>query len=129
VLPPWVQGGVVVSSALGRASWFLVPDAASVHDGQVLRASWNHVVSGTAHPHQWSFIVPPDQTELTFPKLPAQFSENVPAPQDNLGVSLRVFDIGSVAGYDMVRALPSSTVMCLDCAVRAGDLQRVVYTP
>jgi hypothetical protein len=128
-LTPWVQGSVVASSALGMASWFLVSEAASVHDGQLLRATWSHTISGTAHPHQWSFIVPPDQTSLTFPKLPAQFSENLPFPQDFLNASLRVYDIGSVTGYDMVRALPSSTIMCLDCAVRAGDLQRVVFTP
>jgi hypothetical protein len=129
VLTPWVQGGVVVSSALGMASWFLVPDAASVHDGQMLRATWFHTVSGVGHPHQWHFILPPDQTSITLPKLPALFSENVPSPQDSLGVSLRVFDIASVSSYDMVRAMPSSTIMCLECAVRAGDLQRVVYTP
>ena len=129
VLTPWVQGGVVVSSALGMASWFLVPDATSVHDGQTLRVSWTHTVSSVGHPHQWHFILPPDQTSITLPKLPALFSENVPFPQDFLSVTLRVFDIASVTGYDMVRAMPSSTIMCLDCAVRAGDLQRVVYTP
>lgn len=128
-LPPWVQGGVVSSSALGKAAWFLVPNAASVHDGQMLRMSWSHVSGGTSHPHQWHFILPPDQTSITFPKLPAQFEDNLPFPQESLSATLRVFDVSSATDYDMLRKLPSSTIMCLDCAVRAGDLQRVVFTP
>jgi hypothetical protein len=45
-----------------------------------------------------------------------------------MGVSVRVFDVASVTSYDTLRALPSSTVMCLECAVRAGDVPRVVIS-
>ena len=54
--------------------------------------------------------------------------QNLPTPQDGMGASIRIFDVGSVTGYDMLRTLPSSSIMCLECAVRAGDLQRVVFT-
>jgi hypothetical protein len=127
-LTPWRQGSVLASPALQTARWFLVSDPGSVHDGQLLRVGWSHNIGGTNHPHQWYFILPPDQTSFTFPKLPAQFSDNVPAPQDGMSSSIRVFDIPSVTGYDMTRTLPSSTVMCLECAVRAGDLPRVVFS-
>jgi hypothetical protein len=125
---PWLQGGTIASSALREASWAPVPEASSVHDGQLLRVNWSHTISGTSHPHQWHFIVPPDQTSIAFPRLPAQFTDNVPAPQDSMGASIRIFDVSSVSGYDMLRTLPSSTIMCLECAVRAGDVQRVVFT-
>lgn len=128
-LPPWVQGGAQASSALRMASWFLVPDASSVYDGQVLRVSWSHTVSGMNHPHQWHFILPPEQTSIAFPQLPSQFNDNLPFPQDNMSATIRVFDVSAITGYDMLRTLPSSTVMCLECAVRAGEVQRVVYTP
>jgi hypothetical protein len=125
--PPWVQGGTIASSALRQAAWALVPDARSVHDGQLLRVTWNRNIGGTNHPHQWHFILPPDQTSITFPALPAQFADNLPVPQNSMGAAIRVFDLSSVSGYDMLRTLPSSTIMCLECAVRAGELQRIVF--
>jgi hypothetical protein len=126
-LPPWIQGGVLASSALRQVAWFLVPDTGSVYDGQMLRVNWSHQIAGTFHPHQWHFVLPPGQTTVTFPRLPAQFNDNMPAPQDGMGATVRAFDIASVNDFDQLRTLPSSTIMCLECAVRAGDLQRVVF--
>ncbi|MDQ3369312.1 MAG: hypothetical protein M3680_28125 [Myxococcota bacterium] len=128
-LPPWVQGQVAVSTALREATWFPVPTAASAHDGQMLRVGWNHVVSAVNHPHAWHFILPPGQTSITFPKLPAAFEDHLPAPQDGLNaLQLRLFDISTAANYDAVRALPSRNVMCLECGLRSGDFQRVVIS-
>jgi hypothetical protein len=128
-LTPWVQGSVTSSSALKMASWFVVPEASSVYDGQLLRVTWSHLISGTFHPHQWNFILPPGQTSISYPALPSQFSDAMPLPEDSTNATLRVFDISSVTSYDMVRTMPSRNIMCLDCAVNAGDLQRVVFTP
>jgi hypothetical protein len=132
-LPPWPQGGVISSSALRQASWFLVPDATSVSDGQMLRVSWSHTISGTSHPSQWFFILPPPETmgdqSIDFPALPAPLASVLPVAEDSMGASIRVFDISTVTGYDAVRALPSATPMCLECAVRTGDIQRVVFGP
>ena len=126
--PPWQQSGVIVSSALRTANWFLVPDAASVHDGQLLFMNWNHVVGGTNHFHQWHLILPPGQLSIVLPKLPAQFTDNLPFPQDGIGASIRAFDVGSLTSYDMVRAQPSRNIMCLECSIRGGDYQRVVFS-
>jgi hypothetical protein len=128
-LTPWVQGNVTSSSALKMASWFVVPEASSVYDGQLLRVSWSHTIGTMSHPHQWHFILPPGLTSISYPALPPQFNDAMPLPEDFTSATLRVFDIASVTGYDMVRTMPSRNIMCLDCAVNAGDLQRVVFTP
>jgi hypothetical protein len=127
-LPPWAQGNTTSSSALKMASWFLVPDASSTYNGQILHLNWNHVISGTLHRSQWDIILPPGQTSITFPALPAALSDHQPSPEDGLGAFTTVFDISSVTDYDMLRKQPSANIMCLDCAVRAGDFQRVVFT-
>lgn len=127
-LTPWIQGGLLVSSALRIASWFLVSDANSVSDGVVVRLNWSHVVSSVSHPHQWHIIMPPGQQSLALPKLPAAFNENLPAPQDFIGGQVRVFDISTLNGYDAVRATPSRNIMCIECALRGGDLQRATFS-
>jgi hypothetical protein len=128
VLPAWLQGNMTVSPALRMASWFLVSDPSSDYDGQVLRAEWSRVISSMSHDSQWDFILPPGQTSITFPTLPSQFSDIQPLPDDLLFASNRVFDIPSVTGYDMLRTLPSAKLMCLECSVRTGDFQRIVFT-
>ncbi|HEX7941351.1 MAG TPA: hypothetical protein VF488_06075, partial [Gemmatimonadaceae bacterium] len=128
VLPPWGQTSTIISTALEMASWFIVPTASSSYKGQLLRMSWNHVISATFHPSQWDIILPPGVTSLTFPALPAPLNTVLPAPQDSSSAFTRVFDIPSITSYDMLRAQPSGNIMCLDCSVRAGDFQRVVFT-
>lgn len=126
-LTPWLQGAVAVSAALRTASWFLISDANSVSDGLVLRLAWNHVVSAMNNQHQWHIIMPPGQTSIALPKLPAAFNDNLPASQDFINGQVRVFDISTVNGYDAVRTtVPSRNIMCVDCALRGGDFQRVV---
>lgn len=125
-LTAWLQSGVIASSALRMANWFMVPDANSVQDGVVLRLNWNHVVSAMSNPHQWHIIMPPNTQAVVLPKLPAQFEENLPAPQDGLSGQVKVFDISTINDYNGVRAQPSRNIMCTDCALRGGDFQRVV---
>jgi hypothetical protein len=127
-LPAWVQGNTTASPALRMASWFLVPDQSSTSDGQLLHADWSHVISGISHDSQWDFILPPGRTSITFPTLPSQFSDIQPFPDDPVFASNRVFEISSVTGYDLLRTLPSANIMCLECSVRTGDFQRVVFT-
>src|SRR5262249_23511738 len=98
-------------------------------DGQALHLSWIHTVSSTNQPHQWDFILPPGQTSIEFPALPAQFNDAIPQPVDSIGASIRVFDISSVSSYDMLRMQSSANIMCLQCAVVAGDFQHVVMSP
>jgi hypothetical protein len=95
----------------------------------MLRVAWSHTISGVGHPSQWHFILPPEQTEIEFPILPSQFNDNLPFPQDSMSGSIRVFNISTVTGYDMLRTVPSRNLMCLECALRAGDFQHVVVTP
>jgi hypothetical protein len=128
-LTPWLQSSPTASAALRTANWFLVPEASSVYDGQVLHLNWNHTVAAMNVPFQWSIILPPGPTAIDLPALPAQFNDSLPATEDFLSAQIRVFDIQSATGYDQIRAMPSANIMCLDCAVRAGDLQRIVYTP
>lgn len=128
VFPPWGQTSTIMSTALEMASWFVVPDASSSSDGQILHLNWNHVISSVSHPSQWDIILPPGVTSLSFPALPAPLDALLPAPQDSAGASTRVFDIPSITSYDMLRAQPSGNIMCLDCSVRGGDFQRVVFT-
>lgn len=128
VLPPWGQTSTIVSTALAMASWFVVPSASSSYDGQLLHVNWTHLISGVSHPSQWDIILPPGVTSLTFPALPTPLDTVLPAPQDGAGAFTRVFDIPSITSYDMLRAQPSGNVMCLDCSVRGGDFQRVVFT-
>jgi len=127
-LPPWLQSGAIVSSALRMANWFAVPDANPESDAQLLRVNWNHVVASTNHPHTWNFILPPGQAAITFPKLPAQFNDNLPAPQDSIGAQIREIEITAVDGYDAARALPSRNLMCIECAMRAGEIQRAIVS-
>jgi hypothetical protein len=131
-LTPWLQStNTIASLELKAANWLSVANTSSVLDGQVLRVSWLHSIAAMNHPSQWHFIMPPGQTSIVFPALPTQFIDNMPMAQDLLSPIpiIRLFDISTAADYDMVRKLPSSNIMCLECAVRAGELQRVVFTP
>jgi hypothetical protein len=128
-LTPWLQGRPTASPALRTASWFIVGEASSVYDGQLLDLSWSHVGSTKFAPYAWHFILPPGQTSITYPALPPPFDDAIPLSTEVTNAAVRVFEIASVKGYDMVRAMPSADLMCLDCAVKAGDLQRVVITP
>jgi hypothetical protein len=127
-LPPWGQGSTIASAGVGMASWFVVPDASSVHDGQIVHLRWSYMRAGTPSSSQWHIIVPPDQTSVVLPTLPAALSGSRPAPEDSLSASTRVFEIPAVTGYDMLRAKPSASVMCLECAARSAEFQRVVFT-
>jgi hypothetical protein len=82
-----------------------------------------------SHPSQWDFILPPGQTTIDFPDLPAPLDATLPAPDDNLtSGNTRVFDIPTIPSYDMLRALPAADLLCLECGVRANDFQRVVFS-
>ena len=128
VFPPLQQGNVTASSALRTASWFFVGDASSVADAVIMKANWNHVISGTNNQSQWYFIMPPDSQGVTFPKLPAQFEANLPAASDGLNGQVAAFDSPSINGYDGARAQPSRNLMCLQCSARNGDYQRVIVS-
>jgi hypothetical protein len=120
-LPAPIQSNAVASSGLRMATWFPVPDASSVTDGIVLRLTWNHVVSATNHPHQWHIIMPPTQASINLPKLPSQFTDNLPFANETLGAVVRSFDVSAISNYDAVRMTPSRNIMCIECALRGGD--------
>jgi hypothetical protein len=129
VLPPWGQSSTIASTGLRQASWFYVPDAASSSKGEILHVAWLHTIASVSHPSQWDFILPPGQTTIDFPDLPAPLDANLPASEDTLTSSnTRVFDIPTIPSYDMLRTLPAADLLCLECGVRANDFQRVVFS-
>jgi hypothetical protein len=128
-LPPWGQSSTIASTGLRRASWFYVSGAASSSKGEIVHVAWLHTISSVSHPSQWDFILPPGQTTIDFPDLPAPLDATLPAPDDNLTSSnTRVFDIPTIPSYDMLRTLPAADLLCLECGVRANDFQRVVFS-
>lgn len=129
-LPTWVQGATNVSSALHKAEWFSVPEPSTTPNttGEFLAMSWSHQIAGVSHPSRWSVILPPGQTSFDFPPMPPGLSDHQPAGVDFLSGTTTVFEIPSIAGYDMLRTVPSANIMCLTCAVESGDIQRVVLT-
>lgn len=130
VLPIWAQGFTTMSSELHKAVWFLIPEPATTPntDGQILHMNWSHTISGTSHPSQWDVIMPPGQTSFDIPPMPLALADHQPVESDFLGGFMTVFDIPSVSGYDMLRTMSSANIMCLRCAVFAGDFQRVVFS-
>lgn len=140
VLPPFIQrqsgggpfGGssVITSPALGLAAWFWVPAAAnSTSDAQVLRMGWSKTVDSTSFGNRWDIIMPPNYMNLTFPKLPAQFANNMPDGTITIfNPQIRQIEIPSVNGYDAARAGGSANLMCIECALRGGDIQRAMFS-
>jgi hypothetical protein len=129
-LPPALEGGGILSSALGRrAGWSIIPGTNNTHDAVFIQFSWTHEIGGTNHRSNWFFVLPPNTDEVEFPKLPASFDQVMPQAQFGLGLNqIRVIEIPTVMSYDAYRAQGMSTAICPDCAVRAGDLQRVIIS-
>ncbi len=128
-LPPWLQL-FDASTADGTASLHLVGDGA--YDAAVLQISWTHEAAGASVASAWTFIVPPRMTTFAFPRLPSPFAAVVPQPQDAYTVQAHIIEIPSISSYDALRALPEKTLICPgslvpDCAVRSGELQRVIF--
>lgn len=130
-LPPYLNGSVLFSDQ-GKAEWAIAKTAqAATFDGTVVVFNWTHTmtVSGmtTNTPYTWTFIVPPDQTSLRLPALPAQFTASAPQPMvDSIGMLVRLIEIPTVNGYDAFRAIPERNITCPDCAVRTGEIPRVI---
>ncbi|MBA3405189.1 MAG: hypothetical protein H0U13_10995 [Gemmatimonadaceae bacterium] len=126
-LPPWLERTFLSSTSQKLASWVLVPDAGSAHDAVMLGVQWWFEVAGTNHPHQWNFIMPPGTTTMVFPKLPSQFADFMPHTQDFMNLNaLRAIEIPTVTNYDAIRAMPAQSMLCVECAVRAGEIQRAI---
>ena len=63
------------------------------------------------------------------PKLPAAFSDFLPTAEFGMGLNrIQNYDVMTVNGYDAMRAMGTATMMCVECAVRAGEIQRVVLS-
>jgi hypothetical protein len=128
VLPPWMQGGVLVSAALRTASWAIVSEPGAVADGVAVRAAWSRPGTPSSIFHQWHAILPPGQSSIAFPQLPAPLAEAGFSAQDNVNAAVATFEVSTLDGYDAVRAQPSRNFMCIDCALRAGEFPRAVVT-
>jgi hypothetical protein len=128
-LPPSMEGGILTSAAKRRAEWTLVPGASDAHDAVTITFVWSVTIAGTSHTSRWSFVLPPNTTEVTMPKLPPSFEPILPKPEFGLGINfLRAVEIPTVPSYDAYRALGAATALCPECAVRAGDVQRVILS-
>ncbi len=129
-LTPWMSGSIV-SAGTQTVTWFPVKTTgASVLDGTVALLNWTHqtTISGTTTniPFKWNVIVPPDITEFTLPALPSPFDTNLPQPEDFLNGEVRLLEIPSATGYDAFRAVPERNLTCPECAVRAGEIPRII---
>ena len=129
MLPPWLQT-FTASIAEQMGIMYLVGDGP--YDAATFRITWTHVVGSTNTPFVWTFILPPQMTTFTFPKLPAQFAAYLPQPQDTFSTQAHVIEIPSVMSYDALRAIPEKSLICPgtfvpDCAVRNNEFQRVIY--
>lgn len=132
-LPPWVSAAVT-SAPAGIIMWFPVPPI--THDGTVIQTEWTHQIGATNYLSYWDFIVPPDQTTINLPKLPPPYDTMVPQDEDSIDLEFDQFNIfeegvqllelPSITSYDELRALPEAELVCPDCAVRNGTVQRVV---
>jgi hypothetical protein len=123
-LPPWVSG--VIGSIPGRMmTWF--PIGTTNQDGNVVQVGWSHMMGTTYSPFTWTFITPPEVSAFAFPKLPATFDDAQPHPEDNVNnYQVRLLKIPSMPGYDAFRGLPSAQVICPECTVEEGLIQRII---
>lgn len=126
---PWMQGFTSVSLALRRATWFAVPNASATVDGQLVTVSWYRTVDSKSFLSQWTAILPAGPSSFDLPELPAALSEANPAAADYVNSGyVREFDISTISDYDALRAQPAGNLSCLECTVRSGEYQRVIYT-
>ena len=88
------------------------------------------MASGTTTfvPFTWNVIMPPDVTAFDLPTLPSPFDVDLPHPEDFLGGTIRLLEIPSASGYDAFRAVPERNLVCPECAVRSGEIPRIVAT-
>jgi hypothetical protein len=128
-LPPWLQT-FTASAADQMGIMYLVGDG--TYDAGMFRINWSHVMGSTNVPFVWTFILPPQQTTFSFPKLPAQFAADLPQPQDSFGIQAHVIEIPSISGYDALRAIPEKSLICPgsfvpDCALRNNEFPRIIF--
>lgn len=129
VLPPWVEGQFIVSAALGFVQWPLVPDENSASDAVVLQISFNQRVNNMDFGGNWYFVMPPNTQVQTLPTLPTPFQDFMPFRDFGIGLNrIFTYDIPTIDGYDSLRGMGFGTAFCPDCAVRAGEIQRLVFS-
>lgn len=128
MLPPWLEGSFLQSSVNRSVEWSLVPGSTGMtHDTVLLHTQWSVTIGGMPHQSQWHFIAPPDTTRIQYPKLPASFNDILPSSEVFIGIAqLKPIEIPTVSNYDAIRAQPSGNIMCIECAVRAGEVQRII---
>ena len=129
-LPPWMSSSTV-SCPAATAVWFPIPTTqANTLDGAVTQVFWQHQVTmggtTTTNQFQWNFITPPEVTAFNFPALPSQFATDLPQPEDFCNGSTRLIVIPSASGYDAFRAVPERNLVCPECAVREGEIPRMI---
>ena len=129
MLPPAAEGSFLASASGRRAAWALGPTAGTSHDAVIVSFGWSVNLAGVNHTSFWHFVLPPNTTEITFPKLPSSFEQFLPSPEFGLGVqNFKVVEIPTISSYDAYRAQGAATALCPECAARAGDIQRVIIS-
>jgi hypothetical protein len=77
----------------------------------------------------WHFMLPPDAQVVSLPKLPAQFAEVAPSLELGMFVNrLTTIDVPTITSYDAIRAMGTGVTFCPECAVRVGEIQRVIIS-
>ncbi|HLL24961.1 MAG TPA: hypothetical protein VK427_22660 [Kofleriaceae bacterium] len=129
VLPPWLErDSATVSFARGKAQWSLVKEGNNASDGVYVRIVYE-VKSENFASGQLHMLLPPGTEEVALPRLPAQYADQVYAQDRDMFLSrVGVLEFPSIDSYDALRARGIGLAICPECAVRAGDLQRVIIS-
>ncbi len=123
-LPPW-DSGRIASAAAKIVTWF--PIGQPTHAGNTVWLQWGRSMSNMFSTFNWYFITPPDVSAFNLPTMPAAFAPQTPQVDDGMYINqVEMIASPSIADYDAFRALPESEVICTDCAVREGLIQRIV---
>jgi hypothetical protein len=129
-LPPWIEGGQIFTSvAQKRVEWSFVAEGTNASDAVVMQLGYNFRMGTEILFANWTFLLPPNTTSVKLPELPSSFDDIMPGAEFNMFVNrINTFDNPTVNGYDMLRGMGTANAFCPECAVRAGELQRVIIS-
>jgi hypothetical protein len=129
MVPPWVEFDFFASASQGVARWGFVTEGTNTMDVVYAQLGYEVRINNMQFFTNWHFILPPNSDSLTVPKLPAALAET--APTTDFGLFLQrviAIEVPTISSYDMIRSMGTANVLCPDCAVRAGDIQRAIIS-
>lgn len=130
MLPPW-NGGWIASSEARRVEWIAV--GGSAHDATVIRLRWsraNSIAHGgpTQSEFQWYIVLPPGMMSFELPALPSNLESYLPRPEEYIDPAVAHLEYPAIPDYDALRDMPEKDVVCGECAVNEGVIQRYMMS-